>query len=124
MYANTQDWARFGQFLLQDGVWQGKRILPAGFVATMQQPAPASGGQYGQGQVWRWGPSGDTPEGQNPDARFQLPADTYWMQGHDGQSIAVVPSQQLVVVRLGLTPHRLLYQPQPLLAAVVKAVRQ
>lgn len=122
MYANTHDWARFGQFLLQDGVWQGKHVLPAGFVEMMRQPAPASGGQYGQGQVWRWGPSGDTPEGRNPDQRFQLPADTYWMQGHDGQSIAVVPSQQLVVVRLGLTPHRLLYQPQALLAAVAKAL--
>lgn len=124
MYANTLDWARFGQFLLQDGVWQGKRILPEGFVQGMQQVAPASGGQYGQGQVWRWGPGGDTPEGQDPDARFKLPPDTYWMQGHDGQSIAIVPSQQLVVVRLGLTPHRLLYQPQGLLAAVVKAVQQ
>jgi len=124
MYANTLDWARFGQFLLQDGVWQGKRILPAGFVEGMQQVAPASGGQYGMGQVWRWGPSGDAPEGQNPDARFQLPADTYWMEGHDGQSIAIVPSQQLVVVRLGLTPLRLLYQPQALLAAAVKAVGQ
>ncbi|EEF26891.1 conserved hypothetical protein [Ricinus communis] len=124
MYATTQDWARFGQFLLQDGVWQGKRMLPEGFVAGMQQVAPVSGGQYGQGQVWRFGPSGDTPEGPNPDARFQLPADTYWMEGHDGQSIAIVPSQQLVVVRLGLTPHRLLYQPQALLAAVVKAVQQ
>jgi CubicO group peptidase (beta-lactamase class C family) len=122
MYANTHDWARFGQFLLQDGVWQGKRMLPEGFVEMMQRPAPASGGQYGQGQVWRWGPSGDTPEGQNPDQRFELPADTYWMEGHDGQSIAVVPSRQLVVVRLGLTPHRLLYQPQALLAAVLKAV--
>jgi CubicO group peptidase (beta-lactamase class C family) len=123
MYANTLDWARFGQFLLQDGVWQGKRILPEGFVQGMQQVAPASGGQYGQGQVWRWGPGGDTPDGQDPDARFNLPADTYWMEGHDGQSIAIVPSQQLVVVRLGLTPHRLLYQPQGLLAAVVKAVQ-
>ncbi|MRW90523.1 serine hydrolase [Duganella sp. FT80W] len=123
MYATTQDWARFGQFLLQDGIWQGKRILPEGFVDGMRQPVAASGGQYGQGQVWRWGPSGDTPEGQNPDTRFQLPADTYWMEGHDGQSIAIVPSLQLVVVRLGLTPHRLLYQPQALLAAVVKAVQ-
>ncbi|HEX5343246.1 MAG TPA: serine hydrolase [Duganella sp.] len=123
MYANTLDWARFGQFLLQDGVWQGKRILPEGFVQGMQQVAPASGGQYGQGQVWRWGPSGDTPEGQNPDTKFNLPPDAYWMEGHDGQSIAIVPSQQLVVVRLGLTPHRLLYQPQALLAAVAKAVQ-
>jgi CubicO group peptidase (beta-lactamase class C family) len=122
MYADTHDWARFGQFLLQDGVWQGKRMLPAGFVDMMQQPAPASGGQYSQGQVWRWGPSGDTPEGQNPDLRFKLPADTYWLEGHDGQSIAIVPSKQLVLVRLGLTPHKLRYQPQALLAAVVKAL--
>ena len=122
MYATAQDWARFGQFLLQDGVWQGKRLLPEGFVAAMQKMAPASGGAYGQGQVWRWGPEGDTPEGQNPDLRFQLPADAYWMEGHDGQSVAIVPSRELVVVRLGLTPFRLHYQPQALLAAVLKAV--
>lgn len=118
MYASTQDWARFGQFLLQDGVWQGKRILPAGFVAAMQAVAPASGGQYGQGQVWRQGPS----SGQKADGPFGLPADTYWMQGHDGQSIAIVPSRQLVMVRLGLTPRALKYRPQALLAAVVKQV--
>lgn len=96
MYASTQDWARFGQFLLQDGVWQGKRILPEGFVANLWRAAPASG---------------DT-----------LPADTYWMEGHDGQTIAIVPSKQLAIVRLGLTPHRLGYQPQAMLAAVLKAV--
>ena len=118
MYASTQDWARFGQFLLQDGVWQGKRILPTGFVASMQAVTPASGGQYGHGQVWRQGPS----SGQNADGPYGLPADTYWMQGHDGQSIAIVPSRQLVVVRLGLTPRALQYRPQALLAAVVKQV--
>jgi CubicO group peptidase (beta-lactamase class C family) len=122
MYASTQDWARFGQFLLQDGVWQGKRLLPEGFVEGMRQVAPASGGQYGQGQLWRWGPSGPTPEGQDPDLPFKLPADTYWLEGHDGQSIAVVPSKELVVVRLGLTPSRLRYAPQALLAAVIKAL--
>lgn len=123
LYATAQDWARFGQFLLQDGVWQDKRLLPEGFVATMQKVAPASGGQYGQGQLWRWGPEGNTPEGQNPDAPFDLPADTYWMEGHDGQSIAIVPSQQLVVVRLGLTPHDRGYLPQRLLSEVIKAVQ-
>ncbi|MYM98171.1 serine hydrolase domain-containing protein [Duganella vulcania] len=122
MYATTQDWARFGQFLLQDGVWQGKRLLPEGFVAGMQLVAPASGGQYGQGQVWRWGPSGTTPEGQDPDPPFKLPADTYWLEGHDGQTITVIPSKDLVVVRLGLTPDRLHYQPQALVAAVIKVL--
>lgn len=122
MFASTHDWARFGQFLLQDGVWQGKRMLPAGFVESMWQPAPASGGQYGQGQVWRHGPQGATPPGQNPDLPFKLPADTYWMLGHDGQSIAIVPSKGLVLVRLGLTPERLRYQPQALLAAVIEAL--
>ena len=122
MFASTHDWARFGQFLLQDGVWQGKRILPEGFVATMRQPVPASAGRYGQGQVWLHGPQGASPAGQNPDLPFNLPADTYWMLGHDGQSIAIVPSKDLVVVRLGLTPERLHYQPQALLAAVIKAL--
>lgn len=121
MYATAQDWARFGQFLLQDGVWEGRRLLPPGYVAMMGRVAPASKGQYGQGQVWRWGPGGAGPENQDPDARFALPSDTYWMEGHDGQSVAIVPSRQLVVVRLGLTPHRLSYQPQGLLAAVLKA---
>ena len=122
MFASTHDWARFGQFLLQDGVWQGKRILPAGFVETMRQPAAASGGKYGQGQVWRQGPQGATPPGQNPDLAFKLPADTYWMLGQHGQAIAIVPSKGLVLVRLGLTPERLNYQPQALLAAVIAAL--
>ncbi|MYN45418.1 serine hydrolase [Pseudoduganella sp. FT93W] len=122
MYASAQDWARFGQFLLQDGVWQGQRLLPEGYVRMMQQVAPASGGQYGQGQLWRWGPSGASSGSGNPDAPFQLPADTYWMEGHDGQSITIIPSQELVVVRLGLTPSSLHYQPQALVAAILKAL--
>ncbi len=122
MYASAQDWARFGQFLLQDGVWKGQRLLPEGFVQTMQQVAPASDGQYGQGQLWRWGPSAAGSKGGNPDAAFGLPADTYWLEGHDGQSIAIIPSQQLVVVRLGLTPSSRNYQPQALVAAIIKSL--
>ena len=58
------------------------------------------------------GPEGDTPPGQDPDAGFDLPDDTYWMQGHDGQIVAIIPSKKLVVVRLGLTPCKLGYKPQ------------
>ncbi len=122
MYATAQDWARYGQFLLQDGVWNGQRLLPEGFVQTISSPSLASKGEYAQGQLWRWGPQGATPEGENPDGRFNIPADTFWMRGHDGQTVAIVPSKQLVLVRLGLTPKDRLYQSQALLAELVKAL--
>lgn len=122
LYATAHDWARFGQFLLQDGKWNGRLILPPGFVAMMREPVAASNGEYGKGHVWLRGPSAGTPEGEDPDRGYDLPDDTFWMLGHDGQSIAVVPSKQLVVVRLGLTPSELGYKVQGLVQALVKAV--
>jgi CubicO group peptidase (beta-lactamase class C family) len=122
MFATARDWARYGLFLQQGGVWRGQEILPRGYVAMMATPVAASGGEYGHGLVWLWGSHGITP-GKDPDAAFAIPADTFWMEGHDGQSIAIIPSRQLVVVRLGLTPWRDRYQPQPLVKAVLDAVR-
>lgn len=122
LYATAKDWARLGLFLLNDGVWQGQRLLPEGYVARMTAASPAKPSSYGQGHLWLHGPQGATPEGQDPDAAAGLPADTWWMRGHDGQFIAVVPSQQLVVVRLGLTPSKLGYQPQGLVQKVMAAV--
>lgn len=120
LYATARDWARFGQFLLQDGAWNGHQILPAAFVQTMQT-ASAANPEYGQGMLWMDGPShSDTQAGG--DAAFGIPADAYWMQGHDGQTVTVIPSAQIVVVRMGLTPGRLGYKPQPLVAALVKAL--
>ena len=121
MYATPRDWARYGQFLLQQGVWHGQALLPPGYVALMATPVPASHGQYGQGLVWLWGSDAETP-GQNPDGAFGIPPDTFWVEGHDGQFIAIVPSRELVVVRLGLTPARLHYRPQPLVKALLGAL--
>jgi CubicO group peptidase (beta-lactamase class C family) len=120
MYATARDWARYGQFLLQDGVWQGQQVLPAGYVAMMASPVPASRGQYGKGQTWLWGSDAATP-GVNPDAAFGIPPDTFWMSGHDGQNIAIIKSRQLVIVRLGLTPYVAGYSPQPLVKAILEA---
>ncbi|MGA2187615.1 MAG: serine hydrolase [Steroidobacteraceae bacterium] len=122
MYATPRDWARYGQLLAQDGVWEGRELLPPGYVAMMASPVAASGGEYGHGMVWRWVTHGDQP-GVNPDAAFGLPADAFWMSGHDGQFAAIVPSRQVVVVRMGLTPAREHYQPQPLVRAVLDATR-
>ena len=119
LYATARDWARFGQFLLQGGVWNGKDILPTGFVDWMREPAPTSM-VYGRGLLWIEGPGDE----RRPGAGIAegLPKDTYWMEGHDGQTVAIIPSEQLVVVRLGLTPGNLRYRPQTIVAALVKAL--
>ncbi len=122
MYATARDWARYGLLLAQGGVWQGQALLPRGYVAMMASPVAASSGEYGQGLVWLWGSDPVSP-GKNPDLGFGLPADTFWMEGHDGQYTAIIPSRALVVVRLGLTPSRDHYQPQPLVKAVLDALR-
>jgi CubicO group peptidase (beta-lactamase class C family) len=120
LYATARDWARFGQFLLQDGVWNDRAILPSGFVGWMREPAPASDGAYGRGQLWLKGPGGDLPDSPDADVDLGLPEDTFWLEGHDGQSVAVIPSKKLVVVRMGLTPSKLGYRPQALVSAAVK----
>ncbi len=111
LHASARDWARLGLLLLQDGVWNDRRMLPEGFVAQMRSPVPPSNGEYGAGQIWLHG--GKTAAG--------IPDDTYAMEGHDGQYVFVVPSQQLVIVRLGLTPSSMGYSALPLVAAVAKA---
>ncbi|AYG66695.1 MULTISPECIES: serine hydrolase [unclassified Rhizobium] len=116
LYANARDWARFGQFLLQDGVWNGHRLLPEGFVGAMRTPTKASEGVYSQVQAWLAGPGGS-------NAQFGLPADTFWMSGHDGQTVAIVPSANLVVVRMGLTPAWAGYRPQILLKRIMDVIK-
>ncbi|MHA6643060.1 serine hydrolase domain-containing protein [Mesorhizobium sp. A623] len=119
LYATARDWARFGQLLLQDGVWNGAQILPAGFVSWMREKAPANG-VYGRGQLWLEGPGDEDRPGAG--VTEGLPSGTFWLQGHDGQTVAVMPSRGLVVVRMGLTPARLGYRPQAMAATLVKAL--
>jgi CubicO group peptidase (beta-lactamase class C family) len=122
MYATARDWARYGLFLLQDGVWQGEELLPPGYVTMMATPVEASHGQYGMGQTWLWGSDAVTP-GVNPDAAFGIPPDAFWMSGHDGQKVCIIKSRQLVIVRLGLTPSSTGYTSQRLVQAILKAAQ-
>ncbi|GAB4350031.1 MAG: serine hydrolase [Oricola sp.] len=119
MYATARDWARFGQFLLQRGVWNGRSVLPVGYVDWMVEPHPASDGQYGRGHVWLSQPKAEYP-GPNAD----LPADAFHMEGHDGQSVSVIPSENLVVVRLGLTPYDRGYKVGFLVEKLIGALRR
>jgi CubicO group peptidase (beta-lactamase class C family) len=89
--ANAHDWAKFGQLYLQDGVWEGERLLPEGWVEYVRRHTPLSGeNSYGAG-FW-------TLEHSNLEG---LPRDTFYANGFQGQYVLVVPSQDLVMVRLG-----------------------
>lgn len=117
MYATARDWARFGQLLLQRGAWNGVSLLPAGYVDWMTDPHPASNGKYGRGHVWL------IPSGEGETQVSDLPEGTFWARGHDGQTIAVIPEQDIVIVRLGLTPSKVGYLPGKLAEAVIQATR-
>ena len=99
VYASPRDWARFGLLYLQDGVWEGERILPEGWVQYTMTPAPASDGMYGA-HFWLKTPK-EFRKATEPQA--DLPEDMFFAQGFEGNHVVIVPSRKLVVVRLGLT---------------------
>jgi CubicO group peptidase (beta-lactamase class C family) len=101
MYATPRDWAKIGLLYLQDGMWNGERILPEGWVDYSVTPAPAAeNGEYGV-QVWlNAGAPGDPDSRPTPE----LPANMYYLSGFEGQSVVVFPDQDLIVVRMGYTP--------------------
>jgi CubicO group peptidase (beta-lactamase class C family) len=88
-----RDWARLGNLYLQDGMWNGERVLPEGYAKFVSTPAPAWEADkrpiYG---AFFW---------INGDGRFPLPKEAYYMSGAGGQWTLIIPSHDLVVVRLG-----------------------
>jgi hypothetical protein len=102
-YATTRDWARFGVLYLNDGVWNNERILPEGWVKYSTTPAEAAPqGEYGA-QIWLNAGNKNNPM----DKRFpDVPNDMYLMDGFEGQSVVMVPSRKVVIVRLGLSQKR------------------
>ncbi len=105
MYADAHDWLRLGQFLLQDGVWEGVRLLPEGWIAYMATPTPVSGERSFGAHVWLRIP---TQYADPASVARRLPADAFHAVGHEGQLLTVIPSWELVTLRLGMTrnPHR------------------
>lgn len=90
---SARDWARLGNLYLQDGVWNGERLLPEGFVKFVSTVAPAWAADnrpiYG-GFFWI-----------NGDGAYPVPKQAYFMSGAGGQTTMIIPSHDLVVVRMG-----------------------
>lgn len=97
LYASARDFARLGLLFLQDGVWQGMRLLPEGWVEYTLAPAKDAPDETYGAHMWLKLPLSDG-YGEPP-----MPDDAYYFLGHDEQIIAVIPSRDLVIVRLGLT---------------------
>lgn len=112
IYASARDWARLGQFLLQRGQWNDEQLLAASWIDFMTTPSPRSEGEYGA-HLWLRGEGGDDG--------FELPDDAFWLLGHDSQSVAILPSHELVVVRLGMTPDGNGFKPQRLVEGIIQS---
>jgi len=113
VYTNARDLARFGQFYLQRGVWNGERLLSEEWIDFVRTPAPATadrGQEYG-GQWWL------VPEG-----RDDVPTDAYSTSGNRGQYTVVVPSHNVVIVRRGLDYGRQGFDRWSLTREVLKAI--
>ena len=93
-WASARDWARFGQLYLQDGQWDGQRILPKGWVEQAQNKSRGSKRAYGS-HWWI-----------NRGRRHRdLPRNSFSAEGYEGQMLLIIPSDQTVIVRLGQTPE-------------------
>ncbi len=113
VYTNARDLARFGLLYLQNGMWDGERLISQDWIDFVRTPAPATvgkGGYYG-GQWWL------VPEG-----RDDVPTDAYSTSGNRGQYTIVVPSHNMVIVRRGLDYGRQGFDRWSLTREVLKAI--
>ena len=113
VYTNARDLARLGLLYLQNGIWDGERLISQDWIDFVRTPAPATvgkGGYYG-GQWWL------VPEG-----RDDVPTDAYSTSGNRGQYTIVVPSHNMVIVRRGLDYGRQGFDRWSLTREVLKAI--
>jgi CubicO group peptidase (beta-lactamase class C family) len=115
LYTTARDFARLGLLYLQDGVWQGVRLLPEGWIAYSLTPSKNAPEQDYGAHMWLKLPQSDG-YGEPP-----MPDDAYYFLGHDEQVIAIVPSRDLVIVRLGRTLQSGAWDPAKELAPIVNA---
>ena len=110
MLAPAENFLRLGIVMLQDGLWEGERILPDGYVKEMITPTPQN--PYFGLSIWVAGRYAERRGFANPDRGMPqilhgepyLTADLYLFDGNANQVVYVVPSQDLVILRTGRAP--------------------
>ena len=112
VYASPRDWARFGLLFLQDGIWNQQRILPEGWVAFSVKSSAAN---PNYGAHW-WLHEPGEKQGRT------VPPDLFQATGHAGQRVSIIPSRELVIVRLGMTLTGAALRHAELVNDVIKAL--
>lgn len=112
VYTTARDLARFGLLYLNDGTWNGERLLPEGwteFVAEAAPARPTEEGEMGYGaQFWLMGTLEGVPDG------------TYTSAGNKGQYSTVIPEHNMVVVRTGVDPQGIRWDHGRFIAEIVE----
>lgn len=93
-WATARDWAKFGLLYLHNGNWNGDFLFDEDWVEYATTPTPTSDGWYGA-QIWL------NDGGRYPD----VPRSMFSFNGYQGQNVFILPEQEIVIVRLGLTKN-------------------
>ena len=99
-WATARDWARLGYLYLRDGVWDGQRLLPEGWVNFSRTPADVPDNHQFGANLWISAPASAT-QSLKLDAGLKA----FYMSGSQGQLVVMVPDRDLIVVRLGEAHH-------------------
>lgn len=118
-FSTARDWARFGLLYLNEGLWNGQQILPGGWVNFTRTPTQAQFENKDESYGAHWWLNTVTATGQQKYPA--VPADCFMCKGYEGQYIFVIPSHDLVIVRLALEKGNEL-DPNTFVPAVLRAV--
>lgn len=110
-WATARDWARFGLLYLHEGTWQQDTIFSKDWADFVRTPAAGSDQTYGA-HFWL-NASGNMPE---------VPRDAYYADGFQGQRLCIIPSRDVVILRLGLD-HEEDFEFNKVFAAVLKSLK-
>ena len=91
-WATTRDWGKFGLLYLHNGAWNGEELFTKEWVDYVTTPTPTSNGSYGA-QFWL------NTEKQLKDVSQKM----YFADGYQGQRVYILPDEDLVIVRFGLS---------------------
>ncbi len=117
-FGTARDWASFGLLYLHDGVWNSERILPEGWVSYSSTPAPAAKLKPYGAHFWL-----NSSDQNNPADRIfpSAPADLYWADGFDNQKVFIIPSLDLVIVKLSSSQNYM--NDDAFLKGIIKSIK-